>query len=255
MRVTTLLGLLGLLVAPAHGDELEDLYHQAVAILGGNESVVSRWEGGIRFAVIGGDEATSAAAREVVTEAASIAGLEVSFPSIDVASAADYVQFVRQTRPHFLSDPCTDDPREPCFNFVVLFADYDIMHELSEAIPLHPLFHGFLDADPTMACFFSPFHIGRQSIWQALVYIRNDLSPDLRQTCLQEEIYQSLGLFNDYTDSTLFSFNNVVAPKRITKYDRALLAALYDPRVKSGYPVNLVVRIFLENLERKPLGL
>ena len=124
------------------------------------------------------------------------------------------------------------------------------MRELAQAIPIHPHIVYFIDAHPDMPCLYAPFHTGRQKISQALVLIRNDLDSAMQQTCLQEEIYQALGLFNDYSGSTLFSFNNVVAPKRITAYDKALLAALYDPRVKSGYPVNFVAQIFLEYVEQ-----
>ena len=46
----------------------------------------------------------------------------------------------------------------------------------------------------------------------AVVYVRSDLDPSMLETCLQEEIYQSFGLFGDYTGSTLFSFCTCRAP-------------------------------------------
>jgi len=228
----------------------DDLYKQAVQILGGNESVVSKWRDDIRFVVIGGSATAEQVARSVIAEAAAIARLDLAYPTHAVRSARDYVDLVRAAPPRLLSPTCDGNASKPCFNFVVVFTDYPTMRELARAIPIHPYVARFVDTHPDMPCLYAPFHAGRQMIWQALVLIRHDLDDAMRQTCLQEEIYQAFGLFNDYSGSTLFSFNNVVAPKRITDYDKALLAALYDPRVKSGHPANFVAQIFLEYVER-----
>ena len=248
MKRIVLLALL--LAADVHAAVEDDLYKQAVQILGGNESVVSKWHEDIRFVVIGGGDTAGVVARSVIEEAASIAELAVAFPAHTLDSGRDYLAFVRESPPRWLSPSCSGDASKPCFNFAVVFSDYRTMRELAQAIPIHPHVYRFMESHPQMPCLYAPFHSGRQMIWQALVLIRNDLDAAMQQTCLQEEIYQSLGLFNDYSGSTLFSFNNIVAPKSITAYDKALLAALYDPRVKSGYPVNFVMQIFMEHVKR-----
>lgn len=70
----------------------------------------------------------------------------------------------------------------------------------------------------------------------------------MQRTCLQEEIWHSFGLYNNVEGSKLFSFNNAVAHKTLTRYDRAPIQALYASRVKPGNPVGLVMEIFINRL-------
>ncbi len=230
----------------ALGAEEGNLYQQAVHILGGNGNVVSRWDEPIRFAVIGGSETP---AREIVAEAAAIAGLELHYPANDLDTVPAYLSALESTPPFALAEPCDGSDGKPCFNFVVLLASHEQMRALVSTIPLAPEYGHTLSNDPALHCFFAPFRNGRRQIRQVVIYVRDDLGPAMTRTCLQEEIYQAFGLFGDYTGSTLFSFNNVVAPKAITRYDRELLAALYDERVKPGYPVHMVATIFVTRID------
>ena len=91
-------------------------------------------------------------------------------------------------------------------------------------------------------------------IRQALVFVRNDLSQDMVRTCLQEEIYQSFGMFNDFTGSRYYSFNNRIEPKVITRYDRALLETIYDSGFRQGAPVFMVVKKLMEKLGLDPFA-
>ena len=80
------------------------------------------------------------------------------------------------------------------------------------------------------------------------MFVSSDLAEPMLRTCLQEEIYQSFGLFNDFSGSNYFSFNNIVAPKSITHYDRTLLTSIYDPAFQPGTPVFRVTARFMELL-------
>ena len=87
------------------------------------------------------------------------------------------------------------------------------------------------------------------NIRQGFVYVRSDLGEAMTRTCLQEELYQTFGLFNDASGSNWFSFNNRVEPKSITAMDKLLLQTLYSPEFRPGAPAYVVVRQFLKNLD------
>lgn len=237
-------------VFAARADLADQLYQDALHILGGNANVVSKWQGEIRLAVISDNDSADFVekASAIVSEAAEIAGLPLS-PALQSLPGADYLTQLQNTPSYWLGSPCVDNDRESCVNFAVIITNPTRMLALAEAIPLRPLYQEALRQSPDLECFFAPYHKGALRIVQTVVYVRNDLPKDLLTTCLQEEIYQSFGLYNDASGSTLFSFNNVVAAKQITQYDKALLKALYDERVKPGYPAAMVVEIFLDSLK------
>ncbi len=241
-----LLLLMCLQASPPLVAQSEELYLQAVHILGGNGNVVSRWNEPIRLLVVDGGRPTPA--RRIVKEAAAIAGLLLITPAEAATDVSAYQRMLESTPPYALGPPCPGSNGAPCFNFVVVLASNAQMLSLAKTVPLPGEYERMLRSSNDLHCFFAPFRSGRQQIRQVVIYVRHDLDAAMLQTCLQEEIYQSFGLFADYPGSTLFSFNDVVAPKQITRFDRELLAALYDSRVKPGYPVGLVVSIFLERI-------
>ena len=55
----------------------------------------------------------------------------------------------------------------------------------------------------------------------------------MRESCLEEEIVQSLGLSND-SDATHSIFNDDQRLSRLTEHDKILLRTLYDPRLEAG---------------------
>ena len=139
-----------------------------------------------------------------------------------------------------------------CGNFFVIFADVVEMEAITRAIPLRPVYQKAFSNPQGVKCFFSPFQTGYMEIRQALVFVNKDLPREMVRTCLQEEIYQSFGMFNDYTGSAYYSFNNKIEPKVITRYDRALLETIYDSSFKQGAPVFAVVRKLMERLGLDP---
>ena len=201
--------------------------------------------GPIRVIVVGAQQ-LEGAARETLNEIASITRLPASFPRHGIESAKDYLDLLRRSPPNTLGSNCAPGGNgERCFNLVVVFASSAQMEQIAEAIPLPRHFRQGLQRPDATPCYFAPYIRARHEIYRAVVYIRKDISVALQRTCLKEEIYQAMGMFEDYTDSQYFSFNNLVEPKRITAHDKALLRALYDPRVKLGTPANTVVRLFL----------
>lgn len=228
--------------------EQTQLYDEVLHVLGGNANIISRWVGDVRFASAGEASAdVHAMALKTVQAVAKDARLKVVPIQHEVRSSTEYLLAVEKTAPSDLA-LCDRSNGESCANLVVLFSEGETMRKLADAIPLRSLYAKALDRTTDIPCFFSPFIDARMVIRQAFVYVRKDLSPEMLRTCLQEEIYQSFGLFNDVSESKFFSFNNVVEPKSITDYDRMLLRQVYDPEHKPGAPVFAVVMRMMKHL-------
>ena len=131
-----------------------------------------------------------------------------------------------------------------CANLVVVFADHAAIGRLARQIPLRALYQRAVSQADDIACFFSPYVAADQRIRQGFVYVSTALSETMQQTCIQEEIYQSFGLFSDATRSAWFSFDNRVQPKSITLLDRLLMQTLYEERFGPGAPAFAVARRF-----------
>lgn len=234
-------------IPPLTSTEQADVFDQAIHILGGNVNVQAKWVKNIRFTIIG---QTSVAAREYVSttlqDIASHTGLAVENAANTYATASEFVTAIEQS-PKGQWTPCTDE-NALCANLLVIVTDVDTMRAVAQAIPLRPVYQRSLADDGGASCFFSPFINRRMEIVQALVFVSSELPAPMLRTCLQEEIYQSFGMFNDFSESNYFSFNNIVAPKSITHYDRTLLSSIYDPAVQPGTPVFRVTARFMELL-------
>ncbi len=221
-----------------------EIWDQAIHILGGNANVISRWSGPVRFALIESSQNESTShATAVVSEIAELTLLPLTLMSSGHGSVGSYLAALEGSKPYQLL-PC--EQLNACANFVVVVASVESMQKIASAIPLRDVYQKALASDAETVCFFSPFQAA-SVIRQALVFVRDDLPADMINTCLQEEIYQSFGLFSDYTDSKYFSFNNQVQPKSITLYDRALLQAAYQ--FPPGTPAFLVAKRLMSNLE------
>lgn len=235
------------------------VHDEAVHILGGNVNVISRWVSDIRFHVVG-TEWFRRQATLTLEEVASVAGLKLLPSAKEPDTAEGYLALLESTPAVQLSSCDTQQQQaalsegNTCANFIVVQTSNTMMQKMSEAIPLRKVYQDSFAGAQSVSCFFAPFVGSRQFIHQAFVYVSDDLDDAMLQTCLHEEIYQSFGLFNDYTDSVYFSFNNKVEPKSITGYDRELLKTVYHPDFAPGTPVFRVLERFMDVLELDPFG-
>ena len=69
---------------------------------------------------------------------------------------------------------------------------------------------------------------------QAIVFIRAEHPPLLRDSCIHEEMAQGLGLANDTPRARPSIFNDDDEFALLTGHDELLLRILYDPRLKPG---------------------
>lgn len=246
-----------------HKSEHKQVFDEAVHILGGNVNVISKWKAPIRLVIIGdtgagdssGAHQSSAVgyARTIISEVATLAGLTVGVASDFYSDSSTYLQALIRS-PRFTLSDCVDaeSAANTCGNFFVVFADVTEMEAIARSIPMRPVYQKAFANPEAIKCFFSPFQSRYMEIRRALVFVRKDLPQDMVRTCLQEEIYQSFGMFNDYTGSSYYSFNNKIEPKVITRYDRALLETIYDSSFKPGAPVFMVVKKLMERLGLDP---
>lgn len=68
----------------------------------------------------------------------------------------------------------------------------------------------------------------------AHVFIKDELPLIWRETCIIEELTQSLGLLNDDPRAAPSIFNDDGVYQALTSHDELLLRILYDPRIRSG---------------------
>ena len=218
---------------------------EAIDILGGFTNVVSRWNAPIRFAVIGG---TAGGGAETARTTIADVTAQSALPLVSIEAEEEVEAYLAARRRASADALSACDRRGRCANFIVLIAELAAMRELAEVIPLREVYRRSLEVDGEVHCFFAPFLNRRREIVRAFVFVQADLPPALRNTCLVEEIYQSFGLFGDVTGSRHFSFDNRVKPKRVTAFDRALLASLYAPGIGPGSPVFAVLDRFVRRL-------
>ena len=227
-------------------EELGQIQDQAVHILGGNANVISRWNGPVQYGLItdlsGNDFDTDMDA--VFAEIAPLSGLTIRKKSKQ--SIKTFIEQIERSSPHQLGSCESNDK---CLNFAVVISDTEAMRQIANKLPLREVYQDALLAD-TAVCFFAPYE--RASvIFQSLIFVKNTPDTALMRTCLAEEIYQSFGMFNDYSESEYFSFNNRVQEKRITAADKALLKTVYE--FQPGAPVFAVVKQFIKsNTLNKP---
>ena len=68
----------------------------------------------------------------------------------------------------------------------------------------------------------------------AVVLLRPEVPPDLLTSCVEEELAQAMGLFNDELDVRPTIFNDDQEFALLTEHDAQLLRILYDPRLEIG---------------------
>ncbi len=75
---------------------------------------------------------------------------------------------------------------------------------------------------------------GAHQISYAVVYIRNELSGLYRQSCIEEEVTQMLGLGRDHPRARPSIFNDDEEFVLLTRHDEDLLRILYNPLLRPG---------------------
>lgn len=84
-------------------------------------------------------------------------------------------------------------------------------------------------------CTVFAFTPGRSATYnRAITVIRAELPERMRQSCIQEELAQSLGLVNDSPKARPSIFNDNQEFAFLTKQDELMLRMLYDARLKPG---------------------
>lgn len=89
-------------------------------------------------------------------------------------------------------------------------------------------------------CIGRLFYNKKGEITLGLVFIRNEIEGLFRESCLHEEIIQTLGLTNDDDDVRPSIFNDDEEFAFLTRHDEYLLQMLYDPRLSTGMTVKEV---------------
>ena len=237
-----------MLIQPVHAledAEQEILAEQAIRILGGNGNVIARWSQPVRLGLVGfPDQKTIGIAEGILDDIGQITGLPTSVSSWRPATADDYLHELRNSSPYVLAK-CATTKTADCPNFVAVLTTPEQMRDIAQAIPLRDVYQQSLDGTQTPKCFFAPFQRAYVDIVQAVVFVNNSLSEAMTRTCLNEEIYQSFGMFSDVTGSQYFSFDNREEPKSITCYDKLLLQAIYSRQFRPGAPAFRVVQQFV----------
>lgn len=227
--------------AQNHSESVESegnqLLSQSMHILGGQRRPVARWYEAVRVAIVGPVSGSmSDEIRSIFNEISLLSGIPYSLIQHDVSTAEAYASALLQSPPYDLSVCDHSDP-SLCANFVIVLASKAAMNKVTLALPMRAVFQQVTETrDDELLCFFSPGIKHSTEIVRSVVYVQSDIEETMQLTCLQEEIYQSFGLFDDYSDSQYFSFNNVVKEKQITVYDKQLLTSLYDNTFARGTP-------------------
>jgi len=86
----------------------------------------------------------------------------------------------------------------------------------------------------TVICFGTIYPGFEHSVGFVLILIPNATLFDERAACVEEELAQSLGLFNDSRLATHSIFNDVSEHSSLTGHDKILLRLLYHPEIKRG---------------------
>jgi hypothetical protein len=217
-----------------NGKAPSQLLIESIRVLGGFRSPVVRWNRVVKLAIVG-DRSTTTMRKitSIFNKISLMTGIR--YKQIDHALSIPerYLEAIDGS-PHPHLRLCGRSASTNCANFVVLVVSQELMHNIALSLPLKPIYQKATARKNKIHCFFSPTVTSNFEITHSLVWVRNDLEEFMLNTCLQEEIYQSFGLFNDYSNSHFYSFNNIVAPKKITSFDKQLMASLYDAAFPLG---------------------
>lgn len=126
-------------------------------------------------------------------------------------------------------------------NFHVLFLNEDerrdIGPRLRELVPGidNASVDAITDLPLSTYCVVFAFSEGDSPIYtEAVAVIRGEHPPELRTSCIHEELAQGLGLANDSPRARPSIFNDDEEFSLLTHHDELLLRMLYDPRLRPG---------------------
>lgn len=85
-------------------------------------------------------------------------------------------------------------------------------------------------------CLFLAYRAPEDRIVRSLIFVNVEAPDPLIDSCLLEELVQSMGLPNDSNDLRPSIFSDLDHLTRLSYSDRVLLRVLYDPRLKAGTP-------------------
>jgi hypothetical protein len=225
----------------------QQLMTESIHVLGGVRNRVPRWTGDVRLAVIGVSDDTGVAEkiRSLAYSIGLYTGLRWQIRWHSVGSTSDYVAAVNRA-PAVTQLLCSDIENTDCANFLIVVTSQAAMHEITQVLSMRPIYQRATARKEMVACFFAPGVSANFEIKQSVVFVNNTLDTEMQKTCLQEEMYQSFGLFNDYSGSAYYSFNNYVGVKALTVFDKILLSSLYDRSRSTGAMASSVARAVVE---------
>lgn len=213
---------------------------ETIHILGGFNNRVPRWSGEIRIAVIGIlSDSVESSLDKLLAQLSLYSGLVIRRIEHDVSGVTQYFQAISESPAYDLA-LCSKTNAAECANFVVIVSSQAEMYRIAQSLPMRNVFQRATASARTVYCFFSPGISHSLEIEKSVVFINQSLSEKMKETCLQEEITQSFGLFNDYSGSLFYSFNNTVSPKMLTTHDKVLLSSLYDRAYSPGSLANSI---------------
>lgn len=130
-------------------------------------------------------------------------------------------------------------------NFTVLFLNEDerrqIGPRLETLVPGIPAgdIQAIQSLPPQNYCTVFAYSIGASPVYsEAVAIIRAELPPGLRNSCIEEELAQGMGLANDSPEARPSIFNDDEEFALLTRHDALLLQILYDPQLRPGMTRN-----------------
>lgn len=210
------------------------LMAESLHILGGVRNRVPRWNDSIRLAIVGvSDAGTTEYIKSLVSLISLYTGLDYKVLRHSYADARQYLVAVTQS-PRYDLALCNGYQTLECANFIIIVSSQSTMHQIARSLPMRSVYQTATAGHEQVACFFSPGVSANFEIKRSVVFVNSELDRQMLRTCLQEEVFQSFGLFNDYSDSKYFSFNNIIDVKYLTRFDKILLTSLYDKSNPTG---------------------
>lgn len=237
------------------GDAVADDLEDARIIVAAKSNTVKKWHYPPRFVVVHDRPVDQVAFQDVTDFIVSATGLPIQPPTfVNLAEDGFDPRFYTASRYNprrteagrMTSDLLIaqkEDVQLSANVFVFMVSPHLASHFI--ALTSYGRFSGSLTRGYVQGngpCYFKVLSNG-ESIQFGTILIAPDAEDSIRRHCIYEEMVQAMGLMNDAQDSSYFTFDNLLDNKP-RDYDRRLLAALYDPRIRNGDEVDDVLNIY-----------
>ena len=184
-----------------------------------SESTLRRWSKPVRVGLIFGDSVPSDRAAADKTLVSNFAGRLAKLTGLDMRMSA-----------------------ERDANFLVLFLNQSEQKEFAGALSrrypfIEPaVIDAFRNSPPEIFCVAYAFaHPSEPAAYAAaIVLVKAEHGPRMRESCIHEEMTQAMGLANDSKNARPSIFNDDEEFALLTRHDEILLHMLYDPRLTPG---------------------